>query len=332
MAASATPAAATVIHPQPGFIETMQVMLVDSGIRLVAAVIILCVGWMLSTYVKRWLAAGLEHIPFDPTLKPLLASLVRYAILIVTLILVLEQFGVQTTSLIAVIGAAGLAIGLAMQGTLSNVAAGVMLLILRPFRVGHFISAGGQSGTVREIGLFTTMMVTRDLVFISIPNSTIFSGVIANYTSERLRRVTFTVPVDRSNDLARVEETVLAAIAANPQAMKEPAPSVVVSDILDNSMVMAVRAYARSADYWQVLYALRRQVTGALERANILMPAPRQAVEVRKGSGAVAIAPLAPQENMEDKNAEGRDGTQSEGEAAVRDRSAMKRIGGKFVR
>jgi small conductance mechanosensitive channel len=270
----------------------MQVMLVDSGIRLVLAIIILCAGWMISIYVKRWLEAGLEHIPFDPTLKPLLASLVRYAILTVTLILVLEQFGVQTTSLIAVIGATGLAIGLAMQGTLSNVAAGVMLLVLRPFRVGHYISAGGQSGTVREIGLFTTMMVTRDSVFVSIPNSMIFSGVITNYTGERLRRVKFTVPVDRSNNLAKVEETILSAIADNAQVMKEPPASVVVSDILDNSMVMTVRVFARSADYWQVLYSLRRRVKDALDGAEILMPAPRQALELRKGTAALAIAPL----------------------------------------
>jgi small conductance mechanosensitive channel len=287
-----TPAVPAAPTAQSGFVETMQVLLVNSSIRLIAAIIILCAGWMISLYVKRWLEAGLEHIPFDPTLKPLIASLVRYAILTVTLILVLEQFGVQTTSLIALIGATGLAIGLAMQGTLSNVAAGVMLLVLRPFRVGHFISAGGQSGTVREIGLFTTLMVTRDLVFVSIPNSTIFGGVINNYTSERLRRVKFTVPVDRSNDLAKVEETILAVAAANPQVVQEPAPSVVVSDILDNSMVVAVRAFVRSADYWQALYTLRRQVKDALDSAGILMPAPRQALEVREGTGAVAIAPL----------------------------------------
>jgi small conductance mechanosensitive channel len=322
-----------VIHPQPGFVETMQVMLVDSGIRLVAAIIILCVGWMLSTYVKRWLQAGLEHIPFDPTLKPLLASLVRYAILTVTLILVLEQFGVQTTSLIAVIGATGLAIGLAMQGTLSNVAAGVMLLVLRPFRVGHFVSAGGQSGTVREIGLFTTLMVTRDSVFVSIPNSMIFSGVITNYTGERLRRVKFTVPVDRSNDLAEVEQTILAVTAANPLVMKEPAASVVVSEILDTSMVMAVRAYVRSAEYWQALYTLRRQVMDGLDRADILMPAPRQAVEVREGSGAAAVAPLErrSRDNAEDKNTD-RDEDGTAGGDAARDRSAIKRVGGRIVR
>ena len=138
----------------------------------------------------------------DLTLKPLIASLARYAILILTLLLVVQQFGVQTTSLIAVLGAAGLAIGLALQGTLSNVASGVMLLVLRPFRVGHFVEiAGGKQGTVREIGLFTTLMITRDGVYVSIPNSAVFGATIINYTRERLRRVTFLVPVDWTNDV-----------------------------------------------------------------------------------------------------------------------------------
>ncbi|HEY5337847.1 MAG TPA: mechanosensitive ion channel domain-containing protein, partial [Rhizomicrobium sp.] len=122
----------------------------NSGIRFLAVILILVVGWMLATWAKRATLAALSHLPIDTTLKPLLASLIRYAILVVTLVLVMDQFGVQTTSLIAVLGAAGIAIGLALQGTLSNVAAGVMLLLLRPFRVGQFVEVNNQQGTVRE--------------------------------------------------------------------------------------------------------------------------------------------------------------------------------------
>jgi len=259
----------------------MQVLLVDSGIRLVAAIAILVVGWMLATYVKRWLSAGLAHLPLDMTLKPLLASLVRYAILIITFVLVLEQFGVQTTSLIAVMGAAGLAIGLAMQGTLSNVAAGVMLLVLRPFRVGHYIAAAGQTGTVREIGLFTTLITTRDLVFVSIPNSSVFGGVITNYTGERLRRVKFDVPVDYFNDLAKVEKAMLEVIAASKLVINDPAPSVVVSELREYAVVMTARAYVRSPDYWQAFYGLQREVKDALDKAGILIAVARQAAVIR---------------------------------------------------
>lgn len=259
----------------------MQLLLVNSGIKLVAAIAILIVGWMLATYVKRWLAAGLAHLPLDATLKPLLASLVRYAILIITFILVLEQFGVQTTSLIAVMGAAGLAIGLAMQGTLSNVAAGVMLLVLRPFRVGHFINAGGQTGTVLEIGLFTTLLTTRDHVFVSVPNATIFGGVITNFTRERLRRIKFSVPVDHFNDVEKVEKTILDVLLAEKLVIKDPAPSVVVSEIQEYALVMTARAYVRSPDYWQALYALQRDVKKALAQAEILLAVPRQAAVIR---------------------------------------------------
>ena len=275
----------------PDFIETMQILLVNSGIRLVAAIAILVVGWILATYVKRWLSAGLAHLPLDLTLKPLIASLARYAILIITFIAVLEQFGVQTTSLIAVMGAAGLAVGLAMQGTLSNVAAGVMLLVLRPFRVGHFIFAGGQMGTVREIGLFTTLLITRDLVFVSVPNATIFGGVITNYTGERLRRVKFNVPVDHFNELAKVEKTILDALTADPLVIKDPAPSVVVSELQEYAVVMTARAYVRSTDYWQALYKLQRDVKDGLGKAKILIAVTRQAAVIRNETVSQITAP-----------------------------------------
>ena len=209
-------------HHDPGFIETMQLLLVNGGLRLVAAIAILVVGWTLASYVKSWLEAGLKHLPLDLTLKPLIASLARYAVLIITLILVMEQFGVQTTSLIAVIGAAGLAIGLAMQGTLSNVAAGVMLLILRPFRVGHYRPGGRPVGHGAGDRAFHHHPGDRDMIYMSVPNSTIFGGIIINYTRERLRRVTFAVPVDYFNDLRQVEKIILEAIAAEQAGDERP--------------------------------------------------------------------------------------------------------------
>jgi small conductance mechanosensitive channel len=284
-------AAATIPAHDPSFIETMQVLLVNGGLRMVAAIAILAVGWTLAGYIKTWLDAGLRHIPLDLTLKPLIAQLARYAMLVITLILVMEQFGVQTTSLIAVIGAAGLAIGLAMQGTLSNVAAGVMLLILRPFRVGQFVQAGGQSGTVREIGLFTTVMVTRDLNYLSIPNSSIFGALIINYSRERLRRVTFDVPVDYANDLDAVEKTILDALNDQKLVMQDPAPSVVVFALQEYAVVMRARAFARSPDYWKALYALQKAVKAALSRDGVLLAVPRQAAVTRNEPLSQATAP-----------------------------------------
>lgn len=265
----------------PGFVETLQLLLVNGGLRLVAAIAILAVGWTLAGYIKTWLEAGLKHLPLDLTLKPLIASLGRYAVLIMTLILVMEQFGVQTTSLIAVIGAAGLAIGLAIQGTLSNVAAGVMLLILRPFRVSQFVQIAGQSGTVREIGLFTTVLVTRDMNYLSIPNSTIFGGLIINYSRERLRRVSFDVPVDYANDIEMVEKTIMDALNAEKLVVKDPPISVVVAALQEYAVVMRARAFVRTPDYWQALYALQKRVKAALSREGVLVAVTRQAPAVR---------------------------------------------------
>jgi len=262
-------------------LSSVNVLLVNEGLSVIAGTVILIIGWIAATWAKRLTVRALAHLPLDLTLKPLIASLVRYVILIVTIILVLGQFGVQTTSLIAVLGAAGLAVGLALQGTLANVAAGVMLLVLRPFRVGHFVKAGGESGTVREIGLFTTLMTTRDLIFVSVPNSAIFSGIIVNYTREPLRRVTFCVPVDIVNDLAKVEDAIMAGVAGDSHALETPQPWVGVETIEEYTVQMRVRCYVKSEDWWRARASLQRSVVTAVIDAGILTAVTRQAQVVR---------------------------------------------------
>lgn len=294
--AAAQAAAPAVSQPTPSLVAELQLLVVDGGLKLAVGIVILVIGWMLATYAKRGLEAGLAKVPMDLTLKPLVASLTRYIILMLTLLLVVQQFGVQTTTLIAVLGAAGLAIGLALQGTLSNVASGVMLLVLRPFRVGHFVEvAGGKEGTVREIGLFTTMLITRDNIYVSIPNSEIFGAVIINYTRERLRRVVFTVPVDWVNDVEQVEQVITEALAANSLVLKEPPPSVVLNQIGEYALTMRARAHVRSNDYWRALWSLQKEVKIALDKAAILPAVPRQAAIVRD-EPAVAGNSLPPQD------------------------------------
>lgn len=262
-------------------LSAANVLLVNEGLSVAAGILILVIGWICATWAKRLTARALARVPLDLTLKPLIASLVRYVILAFTVVLVLGQFGVQTTSLIAVLGAAGLAIGLALQGTLSNVAAGVMLLVLRPFRVGHFVEAGGVSGTVSEIGLFTTIMTTRDLVYVSVPNSAVWSGVITNYTREPLRRISFTLPVDIANDVDSVEKAILGALANEAHVLKTPEPWVGVSELLEYSVVISVNCFAKSGDYWRVLPAIQKSVKSGLDKAGILFAVTRQAVAVR---------------------------------------------------
>jgi small conductance mechanosensitive channel len=290
---------AAVATPTPSLTAELQLLVVDGGLRLVVGIVILTIGWLLATWAKKGLEAGLARVPMDLTLKPLIASMTRYVILIMTLLLVVQQFGVQTTSLIAVLGAAGLAIGLALQGTLSNVASGVMLLVLRPFRVGQFVEiAGGRQGTVREIGLFTTLLITRDGVYVSIPNSGIFGAIVINYTRERTRRVTFTVPVDWVNDLDQVEKTIISALAANELVLSEPTPSAVVAELQDYAIVMRARAHVRCADYWRALWSLQKEVKIALDKARILPAVPRQATMVRTEPSVAGNTPLPEEEPL----------------------------------
>ena len=295
MAAPALPAAAhaAVTQPTPSLVAELQILVVNGGVRLVVGIIILVIGWMAAGYAKRGLNAGLARLPIDLTLKPQISSLARYGILILTLLLVVQQFGVQTTSLIAVLGAAGLAVGLALQGTLSNVASGVMLLVLRPFRVGHFVEVAGKQGTVREIGLFTTLLISRDGVFVSLPNSQIFSAIIINYTRERLRRVSFLVPVDRANDLDKARDVIASTLGAIEGVMTEPAPSAILFEIQEYTVVFKARCHARSMDYWKVLWAAQQAVATALNQSGVLLPVTRQAPVVRNEPQSALTRPQA---------------------------------------
>jgi small conductance mechanosensitive channel len=263
----------------------LETLIVSEGINLVAAVLILVVGWMLAGWIARLTRAGLDRLPYvDPTLKPMLASFVRYAILLATVAAVLGRFGVETTSLLAVFGAAGLAIGLALQGTLSNVAAGVMLLVLRPFHVGETIELLGTAGTkstVREIGLFRTRVVTRDHIHLSIPNSTIFSATIANYTREPMRRIDFDVPVDTTNDIGAVERIIVEALASDDRVLKNPPPVSGVRKIDEYTVVLIARAWVASADQFRAPYDLRKTVKDRLLAEGIAIPVTRQAVAER---------------------------------------------------
>lgn len=255
-----------------------QLLLVNNAINFVAAVVILVAGWTIAGWAARGVRSGLRRVPqFDPTLRPLVGSILRYVIVAFTVIAVLQRFGVETTSLIAVLGAAGLAVGLALQGTLSNVAAGVMLIFLRPFRRGEKIETDKFIGVVRELGLFRTIIATDDGVFISIPNATIFSGTITNYHRETVRRTNFVVPLDPTGDLERVQAIVLGVLEAHPRVLKSPAPSVPIESINENGMNIAVQAWTSAANFSSTKDDLLKQVQVALNREGIRFAQPLRA-------------------------------------------------------
>jgi small conductance mechanosensitive channel len=221
----------------------------------------------------------------DDTLKPLISNFAAYGVLAITVVAVLSQFGVQTTSLIALLGAAGLAIGLALQGTLSNVASGVMLLILRPFRVYEKIKVADVAGTVREIGLFRTEIVTDDGNFVSIPNATLFSGTIINASREATRRTNFTVEVDRGESIEAIEKTILESLAREPRVLKAPAPTVQVDVLGPISTTLVVHAWLRNSDFLATVSDVKKRVRQALQGADVSAPVPVP---------APAVAPWTP--------------------------------------
>jgi len=288
----AVPATLPTVAAVPGAIPTLTLMAINGAENVLIAALILVAGWVLAGWVGRWVREMIGHSHYiDATLKPLVASFVRYIILALTVVAVLGQFGVQTTSVIALLGAAGLAIGLALQGTLSNVASGVMLLVLRPFRVYDKIKVADALGTVREIGLFRTEIITDNGNYVSIPNATIFSGIIVNVSREATRRTDFTVEVDRSENLDRVQKRILECLTLEKRILKTPAPTVEVETLGPLSTTLTVEVWLANQDFGAVLSEVKKRVRHALQNADVSAPVPVP---------APAVAPWQPPAEKDD--------------------------------
>ncbi len=274
---------------------SVETLLLDGGINVVAGIFILIIGWVVSVRVARWTQSALDRVHhFDDTLKPLIVSLARYAVFTAAIIAVLERFGIETTSLITLLGAAGLAVGLALQGTLSNVAAGVMLLLLRPFHVGDWITVtpSNHSGTVREIGLFTTILISADQAFISIPNSTIFSSIIVNSTREPLSRLNFTVAIDAASDSDAAMKIISETLAADRRILKVPPPATGVASLKEYSVELLVRCWVCNSDAETVTFDVQKEIRDRFRRAGIAIPARRQVTAPAREDAAIPQKPL----------------------------------------
>ena len=258
--------------------EQILALVTAYGLDFVAAILTLIFGIWLSRRASRLTADWLSRVDrLDRTLVPIMAALVRYAGLTLTIVITLGNFGVETTSIIAVLGAAGLAVGLALQGTLSNVAAGLMLLFLRPFRIGDWVEAAGVSGSVREIGLFTTTIDTFDNVYISIPNSSIWSSNIINHARYGTRRMDLDIGIgyDSSLDTA---ETALMSLAADPRVLSDPRPRFLVVSYGDSAINVRLRAYASYDDFFDLYWDLNRRLKSVLDEHGIEIPFPQRVI------------------------------------------------------
>ena len=260
----------------------------EYGLNFLAALFTIIIGvWAsrrASKVVRDWLTRSSR---IDRTLAPILAALVRYSILTLTVVVTLGNFGVETTSIIAVLGAAGLAIGLALQGTLSNVAAGLMLLFLRPFKIGDWVEAAGVSGSVREIGLFTTIIDTFDNVYISVPNSAIWTSNIINHAKYGTRRLDLDIGVSYDSDLGDVEAAMM-ELAADPRVLADPAPRFLVVSYGDSAINVRLRAYAEYDDFFNLFWDLNRNLKGVLDARGIDIPFPQRVVRHVGGGPAAA--------------------------------------------
>ncbi|MGE8619484.1 MAG: mechanosensitive ion channel family protein [Achromobacter spanius] len=261
--------------------------LVEMGINLLVALLILIIGWWVSSLLGSWVRrAATRSSKIDPTIVPMFYSTVVWAVRIFTVIAVLARFGVQTASLIAVLGAAGLAVGLALQGTLQNIAAGIMLLILRPIRAGEYVAlSSGADGTVEEVGLFLTRLVQGDGIHLTLPNSTVWNATIINYSRNKTRRLDIPVPVRYGDDLEAVLAKLNEIVAARPDALKDPEPQVKVFEYKESGVIVNVRVWAESSKYWDLRWGLYQQIRTSLEAAGFQPPIPLREIQNPKTAG-----------------------------------------------
>ena len=247
--------------------------------RVISAILILVAGYAIG----QWLNTTIKKInKLDETLRSFLGGLAKYAVLAIAIITVLSQFGVQTASLIAVLGAAGLAIGLALQGTLSNVAAGVMLLIIRPFNVGDYITVGNVGGTVKSLSLFGTELATPDNVYIFAPNGQIWNQEIHNYSRNTERRMDITVSISYRDDIDKAMNVLMDTLNKDERVLKTEGsePQVMVGELGNSSVDLIVRFWCGNADYWNLKWDLTKAIKKVLDQNNITIPFPTQSLEI----------------------------------------------------
>jgi small conductance mechanosensitive channel len=265
------------------YLALAQDLLVTWGLKVIGAIALLIVGRMVAGSVRKGLRRFMERTETDPTLAGFLSSLGYYLVLIVVVVAALGMVGIQMASVLTILATAGLAVGLALQGTLSNVAAGVMLLIFRPFRVGDLVEAGGgPKGVVDSIGLFSTSLNTPDNVHIIVPNSVIYGGTIKNFTHHDKRRVDMVFGIAYDDDIALAVRTIESVLDAQPKILKDPAYQIAVSELADSSVNLVVRPWCEPGDYWGVYFDVTRAVKEQLEAAGCSIPFPQQDVHMHQ--------------------------------------------------
>ncbi len=255
-------------------------LIMSYGPKLVLAIIVLLIGlWLIKILVKAFKKV-LENAGMDVSLQKFLTSLVSILLKALLIISVASMVGIATTSFIAILGAAGLAIGLALQGSLANFAGGVLILIFKPFKVGDFINAQGHAGTVHAIQVFNTTLKTPDNKTIIIPNGALSNGSIINFSTESQRRIDMTFGISYTDDIKKAKDILNRLVESDNRILKDPFPAIVVSELADSAVNFAVRVWCNAPDYWNIYFDMHENVKLAFDKDRISIPFPQQDIHV----------------------------------------------------
>ena len=254
------------------------------GLQVVGAILILIFGRIAAGIGKKIIKRIMTKAKQDPSIISFVGNLTYFAILTFAVLATLAKFGIQTASFIAVLGAAGFAVGFALQGSLANFAAGVLLLVLRPFKAGDYIDSAGVSGTVRKIQLFTTVLATPDNIKIMVPNGKIFGDTIKNISGYDTRRIDLVVGIGYASSIQKAIEVVMDIIKADKRVLSDPAVQIAVSELADSSVNLVVRPWVKAEDYWTVRFDLTRNIKEAFDANDIEIPFPQRVVHMMASS------------------------------------------------
>ncbi len=262
------------------WLETIKTFLITYGVKLLIALVIVIVGRIAIKIIRNILKKMFTKLKVEDTLSAFLINIVSGLLHAFLVIAVLGQIGIDTTSFVAIIGAAGLAVGFALQGSLASFAAGVLIILLKPFKLGDFITAGGESGTVVDISIFSTRLNTPDNKAVIVPNTDIMGGSITNYSRENRRRIDLVIGVGYDDDLKKVEAIFKKILDADERILKDPAYTIGVLELGDNSVNFAVRPWVATSDYWPTYFDLMRKIKLTLDANGVSIPYPQRDVHV----------------------------------------------------
>lgn len=266
----------------PTIISTLKETLMAYAPKVLAALAILIVGRIVVGLLRNLIQKAMIRANVDTTLISFTASVTYVALMAFVVVSAMGKLGIPTTSFIALIGAAGLAIGLALQGSLGNFASGVLMIIFKPFKVGDFVEAGGVAGVVMEIGIFNTELKTGDNKKMIVPNASVTGGNITNYSAHDTRRVDLVIGVGYGDDLDKVKKTLQDILAGENRILPEPAPTIGVSELGDSSVNLVFRPWVKTADYWPVLFALTEEIKKRFDKEGISIPFPQRDVHMHQ--------------------------------------------------